>query len=43
MEICIYDAKVWKDEITTRWLGSAIANIYLLMLYVEAAIYCAQQ
>ena len=28
MEICIYDAKVWKDEITTRWLGTAIANIY---------------
>ena len=28
MEICFYDAKVRKDEITTRWLGTAIANIY---------------
>ena len=28
MEVCIYDAKVRKDELTARWLGSALANIY---------------
>ena len=28
MEVCIYDTKVRKDEITLRWLGTAIANIY---------------
>ena len=28
MQVCIYDAKVCKDEITLRWLGTAVANIY---------------
>ena len=28
MQVCIYDAKVRKDEITLRWLGTAVANIY---------------
>jgi len=28
MELCIYDAKLRKDEMTSRWLGTAVANIY---------------
>ena len=28
MEVCIFDAKIRKDEITLRWLGTAVANIY---------------
>ena len=28
MQVCIYNAKVRKDEITLRWLGTAVANIY---------------
>ena len=28
MQVCIYDAKVRKDEITLRWLETAVANIY---------------
>ena len=28
MQVCIYNAKVHKDKITLRWLGTAVANIY---------------
>ena len=28
MQICIFDAKVRQDQLTTKWLGSALANIY---------------
>lgn len=28
MQICIYDGKLRRDPITTKWLGSAIANVY---------------
>ena len=28
MEICIYDAKIRRDDITTKWLGNALANIF---------------
>ena len=28
MQICIFDAKVQQDQLTTKWLGSALANIY---------------
>lgn len=28
MEVCIYDTKIRKDEITLRWLGSAVANVF---------------
>ena len=28
MQICIYDAKIRRDDITTKWLGNALANIF---------------
>ena len=28
MQICIYDTKIHHDDITTKWLGNALANIY---------------
>ena len=28
MEICIFDAKVRNDDLTTKYLGSAEANVF---------------
>ena len=27
MQICIFDAKVGQEQLPTKWLGSALANI----------------
>ena len=28
MEICIFDAKVRNDDLTAKYLGSAVANVF---------------
>ena len=30
MEICIFDGKIRNDDLTAKYLGSAVANVFLL-------------